>query len=135
MPMRSQGYCEVGRGLSGLHRVWCNGRGSHFELGQELRFPLHLHFDRSVSAELQQEHQASSCDEFRTPLASLAVHRVTGHLSSCIWNVQLFLDDATGVSMALRIVTSSSGLHSKRCPSIGFLSRVDREIGVFWNVA
>ena len=80
VPMRSQGYSGVGRGLSGLHWLWCNGRGSHFELRWELKVPLHLHFDRSVSAELQQEHQASSCDEFRTPLASLAVHRVTGHL-------------------------------------------------------
>ena len=31
VPMRSQGYCEVGRGLSGLHWVWCNGRGPHLE--------------------------------------------------------------------------------------------------------
>ena len=27
VPLRSQGYCGVGRGLSGLHWVWCNGRG------------------------------------------------------------------------------------------------------------
>ena len=26
VPPRSQGYCGVGRGLSGLHWVWCNGR-------------------------------------------------------------------------------------------------------------
>ena len=25
VPLRSQGYCGVGRGLSGLHWVWCNG--------------------------------------------------------------------------------------------------------------
>ena len=37
--------------------------------------------------------------------------------------------------MPLRFVTSSTGLHWKRCPGIGFLSRVDQEIGVFWNVA
>ena len=35
VPLRSQGYCGVGRGLSGLHWVWCNGRGPHFELMQE----------------------------------------------------------------------------------------------------
>ena len=37
--------------------------------------------------------------------------------------------------MPRRFVTSSTGLHWKRCPGIGFLSRVDQEIGVFWNVA
>ena len=37
--------------------------------------------------------------------------------------------------MPLRVATSSIGLHSKRCPCIGFLSRVVREIGVLRNVA
>ena len=40
-----------------------------------------------------------------------------------------------GVSVPLRVVSSSTGLHSKRCPGIGFLSRGDWEIGVFRNVA
>ena len=35
MPLRSQGHCGFGRGLSGLLWVWCNGRGPHLELGQE----------------------------------------------------------------------------------------------------
>ena len=35
VPLRSQEYCGVGRGLSGLHWVWCNGRGPHLELRQE----------------------------------------------------------------------------------------------------
>ena len=35
MPMRSQGYCGDGRGLSGLHWVCFNGRGSHLGLRQE----------------------------------------------------------------------------------------------------
>ena len=33
-----------------------------------------------------------------TPLASPVVLWLTGHLSSCIWNLRLFLDDAIGVS-------------------------------------
>ena len=37
--------------------------------------------------------------------------------------------------MPLRVVPSSTGLPSKRCQGIGFLSKVDREIGVFRNVA
>ena len=75
--------------------------------------------DSRVSAELEQESQALSCDEVGTPLASHVVHRVTGHWLSCIWNLRLLLDDATGVSMPLCVVTSSSGLHLKRCPGIG----------------
>ena len=54
-----------------------------------------------------------------TPLASRVVHGVTGHLSSCIWNLQLFPDDVNGESVPLRVMTSSSGLHSRRCPGIG----------------
>ena len=37
--------------------------------------------------------------------------------------------------MPLRVVPSPTGLPSKTCPGIGFLSRVDRTIGVFWHVA
>ena len=54
-----------------------------------------------------------------TPLASLVVLRVTGHLSRCVWNLWLFPDDATGVSVPLRVVTSSSWLHWKKCLGIG----------------
>ena len=35
MPMGSQEYCGVGRGLLGFHWVWCNGRGPHLELSLE----------------------------------------------------------------------------------------------------
>ena len=37
--------------------------------------------------------------------------------------------------MPLCVVPSYTGLPSKRCPGIGFLSRADREIIVFWHVA
>ena len=55
----------------------------------------------------------------RTPLSSRVVHGVSGHLSSFIWNLCLFPEDATGVSVPFHVFTSSSGLHSKRCPGIG----------------
>ena len=35
VPMGSQEYCGVGRGLSVLHWVWCVGRGPHLELRRE----------------------------------------------------------------------------------------------------
>ena len=76
-------------------------------------------FDHRVCAELEQESQASSCDEVETSLASRVVHGVTGHLSSCIWNLWLFQYDVTGVSVPIRFVTSSSGLHWKRCQASG----------------
>ena len=75
--------------------------------------------DCRVSAELEQESQASSCDEVGTPLAPRVVQGVTGHLSSCIWILWLFPDDATGMSVPIRFVTSSSGLHWKRCQASG----------------
>ena len=70
-----------------------------------------------------------------TPLASRVIHGVTGNLSNCVWNLRVFPVNAIRMSVPLRVVTSSTVLHSKRCPGIGFLSRVDTEIGVFWNVA
>ena len=39
------------------------------------------------------------------------------------------------MSVPLRVSTSSTGLHSKRFPGIGSLSRADRDIGVLQNVA
>ena len=53
-----------------------------------------------------------------TPLASQVVHGVSGHLSSCIWNLRLFPEDATGLSVPFHVLTSSLGLHLKRCPGI-----------------
>ena len=46
-----------------------------------------------------------------------------------------FSGRCTGVSVPLRVVPSSTGLPSKGCPGIGFLSRADRAIGVFRHVA
>ena len=59
---------------------------------------------------------------------------MTGHLSSCIWNLRVFFGRFTVVSVPLRVASSSTGWRSKRCLGIGFLSRVDGEIGVFQNV-
>ena len=69
-----------------------------------------------------------------TQLASRVVHGVTDHVSSCVEPVG-FSGRCTGVSVPLRAVPSSTGLPSKGCPGIGFLSRADRAIGVFRHVA
>ena len=92
-------------------------------------------FDHRVPAELGQESQCMSFLRNGTPLASRVFQGITGHLSSFIWDLRVFPVNAIRMSVPLRVVTSSTMLHSKRCPGIGFLSRVDTEIGVFWNVA
>ena len=67
------------------------------------------------------------------PVAFQGVHGVRGHLSSCIWNLGDFPDDARA-SHCPFVLTSFTGWSSMRCPGIGFLSRGDREIGVLRNV-
>ena len=52
--------------------------------------------DRRVPAELGQESQATSFLRNGTPLASQVVHGVSGPLSNCLWNLQVFPDDARG---------------------------------------
>ena len=55
--------------------------------------------------------------------------------------VELYVEPAgfsgrcTRVSVPLCVVPSSTGLPSKRCPGVRFLSRVDREFGIFQHVA
>ena len=66
-------------------------------------------------------------------------------LSICSWSdrpfVELYVENTvfsrlcTGLSAPLRVLPSSTGLPSKRCLGIGFLSIADREIQVFRNVA
>ena len=62
------------------------------------------------------------------------MNEVSGLLSSWIWNLHLFLEDATGVSVPLRVVTSFSGLHSNRCPDISTFNEWTGT-SVFQNVA
>ena len=52
--------------------------------------------DRTVPAELGQESQAMSFLRNGTPLASRVVLGVSGPLSNCVWNLQVFPDDAWG---------------------------------------
>ena len=65
----------------------------------------------------------SSCSRSDRPLVELCVEPA------------VFSRQCTGVSVPLRDVLSSTGLPSKWCAGIGFLSRADQEIGVFWNAA
>ena len=53
-----------------------------------------LDSDIRVPAELGQESQATSFLRNGTPLASRVVHGFSGPLSNCVWNLQVFPDDA-----------------------------------------
>ena len=95
VPLRSQGYCGFGRGLLGLHWVWCNGRGPHLVLRPESQGSSP--FLTWITGSLQ------SCDRrvrprlvlrHGTQLSSRVFHGVTGHLLSCIWNLRVFPVDA-----------------------------------------
>ena len=91
VPLRSQGFCGVGRGLSGLDWVWCNGRGSHLVLRTEPQ--VSSPFLTPISGFLQswdRRVRPSILCRNETLLASRFVHEVTGHLSSCMWNLWNF---------------------------------------------
>ena len=58
-------------------------------------------FDPRVSADWNMRVRPRIVLRNGTQLASGVLHRVTGHLSSCIWNLHLFQDNAMGVSFPL----------------------------------
>ena len=91
--------------------------------------------DRRVSAELEQEMQASSCvEEWNSACLSICSQSDRPFVELYVENT-VFSRLCTGLSAPLRVLPSSTGLPSKRCLGIGFLSIADREIQVFRNVA
>ena len=94
-----------------------------------------FYFNPRVPAELEQESQASSCVEEWNSACLSSCSQVDRPLAELYLEPAGFPGQCTGLSVSLRVVTSSTGLQSKKCPGIGFLSRADREIGVFQNVA
>ena len=91
--------------------------------------------DRRVPAELGQESQASSCKEEWTSACLSSYSRGDRQLVELCLESAGFSGRCTRVSVPLRVVPSSKGLSSKRCPGIGILSRADREIAVFRHVS
>ena len=105
----SRDTTEFGSMEEGLFSSW----------GRNLRVPLHFWLWLQGLCRVETGVRPRLVLRNGTPLASLVVLRVTGHLSRCVWNLWLFPDDATGVSVPLRVVTSSSWLHWKKCLGIG----------------
>ena len=114
MPLKTQGYCGVGRALSGLHWFWCNGIGPCSELTQEPQgsSPF-LYSDHRVPAELGQESQASFWVEAWNSVSLSRCSRGDGPLVELYLETAGFSGRCTGVSGPLRVATSSTGLHSK----------------------
>ena len=123
------------RGPSGLRWDWRHGRGPHIEGRQDPQAsspfqtppqgPCRVGTGES-GLDLSEEGNSawlSSCSGGLRPLVGLCVEPA-GISGRC-----------TGVSVPLRVVPSSTGFPSKRCPGIGFFSRADHEIGVFQHVA
>ena len=122
MPMGSQEYCGVGRGLLGFHWVWCNGRGPRLELRWEPQGSSP--FLTPITGSLQRWDR-----RFRprlvwrkgTLLASPVVHGMTGHFSSCVWYLRVSPDDTRGCQCPFVLC-----LHQK-----GYLQRGVRASGSY----
>ena len=144
MPLRSQGYCGFGRGLLGLHWVWCNGRGPHLMLRPESQGSSP--FLTLIAGSLQ------SCDRrvrprlvlrHGTQLSSRVFHGVTGHLSSCMWILSFYPDDAWGCQypfvlvlrpqVCLRRGVPSSGSYQERIGKTGSFCMLNDQRGYVSN--
>ena len=95
-----------------------NSASSRVEVGTSGFLSIY-DIDLGDSAELAQGNQASSSVEAQHSASLSSYSWCVRPLSSFIGNLWLFVDDETGMSVPLRVVTSSSWLNSKRCPGIG----------------
>ena len=91
--------------------------------------------DRRVPAQLGQESQASSCVEEGNSSCLSSCSRGDRPLVDLYVEPAVFFRTMHGGVTAPSCCTSSTGLPWKRYLGIGFLSRADREMGVFRNVA
>ena len=91
------GILWSGRGLSGLHWIWRNGRGPNLEWRQETR--AFSPFLTPIAGSLpSRDKRVTPRLLWRngSPLTFGVVHGMTGHLPSCVWNLRVFPDDARG---------------------------------------
>ena len=132
MLLRSQGYCEFTRGLSGLHWVWCNGREPHLELRQEPHgsSPFLTRIAGSLQSWDRRVRPSLVCRN-GTPLPSRVVHGVTGHLSSCVWNLRVFPDDARGCQCPFVLCLHPQGCFRRGVRASGSVQERTGKLGSF----
>ena len=135
MPLRGEGSCGGGGAPrdsagSGAPEEGLTSRG-----GRNLRLPLRFGLGPQGPCRVGTGESGLVLSEEGNP-ACLSSH--SGGLRPL---VELCVEPAgfsgrcSGLSVPLRVVPSPTGLPSKRCPGIGFLSRADWEIGVVRHVA
>ena len=135
VPLRGEGSCGGGGAPRDSAGSGATEEGLTSRAGRNLRLPLRFGLRRQgpcrvgtgesglVLSEEWNSACLSSCSGGFRPLVELSV------------DPAFFSGRCTGLSVPLRVVTSSTGLPSKRIPCIEFLSRADREIGVVRHVA
>ena len=96
VPLRGEGCCGVSGASRDSAGVGAMEEGLTSRGGRNLRLPLRLGLRPQGPAELGQESQASSGLREGSPLASRGVQEVSGPLSSCVWNLRVFPEDARG---------------------------------------
>ena len=91
VPMGSQEYCGVGRGLSGLHWVWYYGRGPHLKLRWKRQgcSPV-LTWVSGCVCLFKQGVSSRRVWRHGMLLSSRDVKAVSGLQGSCIWDLGLF---------------------------------------------
>ena len=132
MPLRSQVYCGVGSGFSGIHWVWCNGRGPHLKWRQKPQgsSPFLIRITGSLES-WDRRVRPSLVWRNGTPLASRVVLRVIGHLSSCVWNPRIFPDDARGCQGLFVLCLHPQGCLRRGVWASGFYQKWTMESGSF----
>ena len=85
----------LGRASWDTTGFFCNGRRPHLEWRQEpqFSFPFLTPITGSLQSWVRRVRPRLVWRNV-SPLASRVVHRVTGHLSSCMWNLRFYPDDA-----------------------------------------
>ena len=132
VPLRSQGHCGFGRGLSLLNWVWCNRRGPHLEWRQEpqgsspflTRVAEYLpSMDKRVMPRLLWRNGS--------PLSLRVVHGVTGLLLSFVWNLWVFPDDAEGCQCPFVLCLHPQGCLQRGVRASGSFQEHTRKLGSF----
>ena len=96
VPLRGKGSCGVGGASRDSAGFGAMEEASSRGEAETPDFLSVSDSDIRVPAELGQESQATSFLRNGTRLASQVVHGVSGPLSHCVWNLQVFPDDARG---------------------------------------
>ena len=119
VPLGSQEYCGVGRGPSGLHWVWCNGRGPHLELRREPQgYSPGVTWVSGCVCRYKQGVRSRHVWKHGTLLYSRVVKGVSGVKPSWIWDQGGLFGLATMASEHTSCCELILGWHLNQCKKI-----------------